>query len=126
MVANNKLAAEELIRVHKTVPFEDVLDTALGVLLMWQLAPRYFEDDESLRFQLVRRVLRLSSANIDTYEKGGKAYRDVAPRTTRIVAEGLLEVFGATGLKLAQLEQADQDKLEEERRVLDEAFRKLE
>jgi hypothetical protein len=129
MLHHRKLAAEEVIRLYKTADFHKLAYTALGMFIMFTLANRLFEDDWAFRVQLVKRVIRLSPVNILTYEyedRSSKIARELPPKSMEVLSEWLIQVFGGTGLALAEMEKKEEKAIQEERWKLDEAVRGLE
>lgn len=129
MVTQKKLAADEVLRLTATADLQDIIDTALAMLMMWEMTPRLFLSDMAFKTQLVRRVLRVSAANAQTYtgsDRPKRAYRDLPPKTVEVLSLGLIQAFGATGVKLGQLEKQEVDQREGEKQELSRGLEGLE
>jgi hypothetical protein len=130
MVRHEVQACDAIVKVAENVEAPVVVETALGMYLMLELDPRRFLSDQAFRFQLVRRVRGLTEVNAGEWydHKTGKtkrAYRDLSPRTTAIMADLLVQTFGAPGVMLAKREAEDLAKGAQQVAELGEAVRAL-
>lgn len=122
MILHKKLAADEVIRLTTTADVQEVVDAAVAMFVMLEIRPRAFMSNKAFKFQLVRRVLRVTKANAVTYvgsDRPKKAYRDVPPKTADVMAQWLIEAFGATGVTLGRIEKTEVHTLIEEKRSLE-------
>jgi hypothetical protein len=113
-VRQHRLAYDEVIKLARDVKPVDVVETVLAMYLMLEQEPRRFRSDDGFRFQLARRMRALTDVNAGTWydhtsRRVKRVYRDTAPKTTAYIGELLAEVFGASGLHIARLEQARSD-----------------
>ena len=129
-VRHHVQAAEQVRTIATAVDPLKVVHVALAVYLIADVEPRAFRSDRGFDWQLVRRVRSLAPVNIGTTwnSKTGlmtRAYRDVPPRVTAVLAGQLKEAFGSAGLQLAGLERHRIDPKEAERQRLAEAIEAL-
>lgn len=121
-----RLALSELIKL-KPVPPERIMETALALYLLASDQPRRFQSDHAFDFQLVRRVRTLTDSNAGQYwdntnKKSKRVYRDIAPKTMRLLAAYLKETFALAGLVVANLETEEIQRAEAEREQLKNAL----
>ncbi|WP_245898218.1 hypothetical protein [Phreatobacter cathodiphilus] len=95
----------------------------MAMFMMLEMEPRRFRTDEAFSHQLVRRVRGLTETNAGRWfdHRSGKvkrAYRDLPPRTARIMASILAKALGGGGLTLAKLEKRDQEDRHRSRHAL--------
>jgi hypothetical protein len=107
---HERKAAEQVITLAGSVPAEKVVRTALAMFIMLEERPTRFLSDQAFRFQLVRRVRGLSAVNAGEYHdyrtgKSRKVYRDMPPEAVKVLGQWVAEAFGASGSKLASMEQ---------------------
>jgi hypothetical protein len=112
MVRHEVQACDAVVKIAENVEAQAVVETALGIYVMLEMDPRRFLSDQAFRFQLVRRVRGLTEVNAGEWfdHKTGKtkrAYKDLSPRTTVIMADLLVQTFGAPGVMLAKREAED-------------------
>jgi hypothetical protein len=112
MVRHEVQACDAIVKVAENVDAATVVETALAMYVMLEMDPRRFLSDQAFRFQLVRRVRGLTEVNAGEWfdHKTGKtkrAYRDLSPRTTAVMADLLVRAFGAPGVMLAKREAED-------------------
>jgi hypothetical protein len=112
MVRHEVQACDATVKVAENVEAASVVETALALYMMLELDPRRFLSDDAFKFQLVRRVRGLTEVNAGEWfdHKTGKtkrAYKDLSPRTTAIMADLLVRTFGAPGVMLAKREAED-------------------
>jgi hypothetical protein len=124
-------ACASIVKIAGNVEAQAVVDTALGMYVMLEMEdPRRFLSDEAFRFQLVRRIRGLTEVNAGEWydHKTGRtkrAYRDLSPRTTGIMADLLVRTFGAPGVMLAKREAEDLAKGKQNVAELGDAVRAL-
>lgn len=99
-------AAEQFTRLAGHAKPNTVIATALAMYAMREREPRRFASDRGFNFQLTLRVRNLCPADIGLYwdhktQRMKRAFKDRKPRTTELVAAGLVEAFGMAGLDLA-------------------------
>lgn len=117
--AIERRAHSEIAKVGRDVNPLAVIETVIALCIMQEIEPRRFRSDRAYRFQLVRRVRRLTDVNVGEYwdqQRGRtkRVYRDLPPRVTEVVARVVIDAIGAPALYLAQ-------KATEERREAAEA-----
>jgi len=117
----NITAAREIIRLADEVEPREVVVTVAAMVLMQAEAPHWFTSDRAFDAQLVRRVRGLTPSNAPAYRdpKSGKvrrAYRELSPRATLVMAEWLRITLGVLGQRVAMLQR-----LEREAEAKDEA-----
>jgi hypothetical protein len=98
-------AADELVRLDRNVPFEDLACTALALYVYAADHPLRFRSDDALRFQLVRKVRALDDLAVyTTWNHKRRAmhrvYRDMPPRAVMLLAGYLEGTFGEAGMLL--------------------------
>jgi hypothetical protein len=130
MVSLEVKACESIVKIAENVEADVVIETALGMYCFLEMDPRRFLSDQAFRFQLVRRIRGLTEVNAGVWHdhKTGKtkrAYRDLSPRTTAIMADLLVQAFGAPGVMLAKREAEDLAKGAQQVAELGEAVRAL-
>jgi hypothetical protein len=123
-------AAEQLSTLGSTVPMNVVIDTALAMFLMWEQHPHRFMSDKAFNFQLARRVRSLAETNSGSHysAKEGRlkrTYKDTPPRTLDCLAESLKVAFGVAGMRLSELERADEKKMINEKLQLAAALKEI-
>jgi hypothetical protein len=114
------LTYDQLIKLSDQSEVSDIFNVIAAMYLMQQETPHRFRSDDAFRFQMVRRVRRLSEINAGSFfnPKTGKTvrvYRDLPPRVTVRLGRVLVQVFGHLALRLAMLEAADIEKAENEK-----------
>jgi hypothetical protein len=130
MVRHEVQACDGIVKVAENADAASVVETALAMYVMLEVDPRRFLSDDAFRFQLVRRIRGLTEVNAGEWynHKTGKtkrAYRDLSPRTTAIMAGLLVQTFGAPGVMLAKREADDLAKGAQQVVELGEAVRAL-
>lgn len=123
-------ACESLVKIAENVEADVVVEAALGMYVMQEMDPRRFHSDEAFRFQLVRRISGLTDVNAGVWwdYKAGRnkrAYKDLSPRSTQIMADMLVKTFGTPGVMLAKREAEDLAKGKQHLAELGEAVRAL-
>jgi hypothetical protein len=83
MVRHEVQACDAIVKVAESVEAAAVVETALAMYVMLEMAPRRFLSDDAFRFQLVRRIRGLTEVNAGEWygHKTGKtkrAYKDRA------------------------------------------------
>lgn len=98
-------AADELLKLNRNVPFQDVACTALAMYHLRADQPQRFRSDEAFNAQLVRKVRALD--DLAVYSRWNpktmathRVYRCLTPRTARVLAGYLIEAFGLAALLL--------------------------
>lgn len=116
------MAALEIVKLADQADFKDVAETAVAVFLMRfsDDGTRRFRTDRSCAFQLVRRVRACAAVNVGVW-KGKRVYRDFAPRAVPVLSKWLTDVFGLTGVKIAELERRDAAKEQQEKQEFRDA-----
>ncbi len=112
MVGWEVKACASIVKIAENVVADVVVETALGMYVMWEMDPRRFLSDEAFRFQLVRRLRGLTEVNAGVWwdHKTGRnkrAYRDLSPRSTQIMGHLLVKTFGLPGVMLSKREAED-------------------
>jgi len=107
-----------------------VIDTALAMFLLWEQSPHRFMSDKAFNFQLARRVRGLADANSSSSysAKEGRikrTYRDTPPRVLNCLAESLKVAFGIAGMRLAELERLDEQKMADKKLELSAALKEM-
>lgn len=125
-----RTAAREIVRLADSTSPRAVVVCTLAMFVMWMLEPRRFVSDDGFRAQLVRRVLRLTSANsTDYFDRASgerkRVYRDLAPRALRTLGAWLASTLGGAGVHLARLEQRDAEAGTHEKQQLHAALAEL-
>jgi len=123
-------AAGHVVKLGRDVPARTVVETVLAMYLMQDQQPRRFTSDDAFRAQLVRRVTRLTDANVGEWFNAAtgrpqRAYREIAPGTATILAGWLAEALGLVGLQLAKLERDDAERQQHDHRSFHEAVAAL-
>lgn len=123
-------AAQQAVRLAEAVPASDVYETAIAMYVMQELDPRRFRSDNAFQTQMVRRVRGLSDVNAGTYfdhrsSRTRRVYRDLTPRATAILAQWLVQAFGAAGIRVAGLERTEQERSLSERRAFEKAISEI-
>lgn len=123
-------AAQEIIKIAEDVEPQEAVETALAMVMMYDLDPRRFRSDQAFRVQFVRRMRGLTDLNCGSWfdhttGKVKKAYRDLPPKAAKIMASLLMETFGMVGLMLARLEKEQEAEDREEKKKLTEALKEL-
>lgn len=101
----------EITKLADAVEPVEVMKVVMALYLLQRERPARFPCDDAFRFQLVRRVIRLTDINVGVSHnhKTGRAvrvYRDLPPRVSRLLGYWLAEVFGGAGVYLAEREAA--------------------
>lgn len=122
-------AAVEALKVAEAASPAAVVETFLAMVMMMQLDPRRFPTDEGFRAQVVRRVRVLSDMCFgegwsQETQRVKRYYRDVPPRTVKVLWAWLLHAFGDAAVRVASLEKRDIERelaaAQAERNALDE------
>ena len=129
-ISYERQTAEQLGTLRSTVPVDVVIDTALAMFLLWEQSPHRFLSDKAFNFQLARRVRGLAEANSGSHysAKEGRikrTYKDTPPRVLDCLAESLKVAFGVAGLRLAELERLDEQKLADKKLELTAALKEM-
>ena len=129
-IRQHRLAYDEIMKLGYHVKPAEVVETVLAMYLLLEQDPRRFRSDDGFRFQLARRVRALTDVNQGTWydhksQRVKRAYRDAPPKTTAHIGELLAEVFGAAGLQIARLEQAQAEQQKANRTKLFDAVSDL-
>lgn len=128
--AYERRAASEVTKLAGATAARNVVVTALAMFMMQQLEPRRFRSDAAFRFELVHRVRSLGNMSAGrsydhTSGKVRKVYRELAPRAVTVMGSWIAEAFGAAGLHLSRLEEADFERRESQRVELHKALGEL-
>jgi len=129
-ISYERQTAELLGVLRTTVPVDAVIDAALAMFLLWEQSPHRFMTDKAFNFQLARRVRGLAEANSGRHysAKEGRikrTYKDTPPRVLDCLAESLKVAFGVAGMRLADLERLDEQKLADKKLELSAALKEL-
>lgn len=129
-ISYERQTAEQLGTLRTTVLVEVVIDTALAMFLLWEQCPSRFMSDKAFNFQLARRVRGLAEANAGSHwsAKEGRikrTYRDTPPRVLECLAESLKVAFGVAGMRLAELERLDEQKMADKKLELSAALKEM-
>jgi hypothetical protein len=130
MIRHEVQACDAVVKIAENVEPDVVVETALAMYVMLEMDPRRFLSDDAFRWQLVRRLRGLTEVNAGEWydHKTGKtkrAYRDLSPRTTAIMARLLVQTFGAPGVMLAKKEAEDLAKGKQHIEEMGEAVRAM-
>ncbi len=129
-ISYERQTAEQLGTLRTTVPVDDVIDTALAMFLLWEQSPLRFMSDKAFNFQLSRRVRGLAEANSGSHYSATegrikRTYRDTPPRVLDCLAESLKVAFGVAGMRLAELEKIDKQKMTDKKLELSAALKEM-
>jgi hypothetical protein len=129
-ISYERQTAEQLGTLRSTVSVDVVIDTALAMFLLWEQSPHRFMSDKAFNFQLARRVRGLAEANSSSSysAKEGRikrTYRDTPPRVLNCLAESLKVAFGIAGMRLAELERLDEQKMADKKLELSAALKEM-
>jgi hypothetical protein len=129
-ISYERQTAEQLTTLRTTVPVDTVINTALSMFLMWEQSPRRFMSDKAFNYQLARRVSGLAKANsASNYSaKEGRfkrTYKDTPPKVLNCLAESLKVAFGVAGMRLAELERLDEQKLANKKLEMSAALKEM-
>jgi len=129
-ISYERQTAEQLGTLRTTVPVDVVIDTALAMFLLWEQSPHRFMSDKAFNFQLARRVRGLAEANSGSHysAKEGRikrTYKDTPPRVLDCLAESLKVAFGIAGMRLAELERLDEQKMADKKLELSAALKEM-
>jgi hypothetical protein len=130
MPRHERIAAKEVLKLSDAVAPREIVVTTLALFVMYELEPRRFRSDRAFRTQLVRRVRGLTDLNAGSWydHQSGKtkrAYRELSPREAAVMGKWLAEAFGGAGLHLANLEQLEAHKKQQEAMTLRQALADL-
>lgn len=120
MNKDNLVAMREINKIASHVEPRKVIDTILGMYLMYYLEGRRFRSDPAFRTQLVRRVRGLTKQNARTWlhPETGKpktTYGDLTPREASAMAELIIQYFGLAGVTIAKMVREDEEKSKQDR-----------
>lgn len=121
---------QEVIKLDISVASEDIANVVMALYLYRKQRPTRFPSEEAFRFQLVRRVMRLTEVNVgvsfnQSTQRAVRVYRDLPPRATRRLGQFLIEVYGAAGEYVAGLEAAEKARATVEKVKLHDALEAL-
>jgi hypothetical protein len=130
MPRHERIAAQELQKLSDAVAPWEVIQTTLALFVMSELQPRRFRSDRAFRTQLVRRVRGLTDLNAGTWfdhqtGKTKRAYKELYPRASAVMAQWLANAFGGAGLHLAMLEQTEADTKQQEQQAIHASLSQL-
>lgn len=105
-------AHNEFVKLDDAVEPLEIMKVVMALYLLQHERPSRFPSDDAFRFQLVRRVIRLTDINVGVSHnhKTGRAvrvYRDLPPRVSRLLGSWLAEAFGGAGVYLAGLDTTE-------------------
>lgn len=114
---HKRLAAEELIKVAKDVPFARVLETVTAMVFLWDEEPRLFPSDDSFRVQVARRVRALTNLNCGTIydhkeRRVRRFYRDIPFKAARFLGQQVVELLAPGCLGIVRVEQRERAQAE--------------
>jgi hypothetical protein len=123
-VRHERQAAQEVLRLNSAAQGRDIAILTAALYLLQYERPNLFRSEQAFRAQLVRRVRTLNPANFltgfgATDGRERRVIRELPPRTVRVLAAWLVELFGPVGVKLARVEQQEA----EEKRKRDAEFK---
>jgi hypothetical protein len=109
---------------------DDVIDTALAMFLLWEQSTLRFMSDKAFNFQLARRIRGLAEANSGSHYSATegrikRTYRDTPPRVLDCLAGSLKVAFGVAGMRLAELEKIDKQKMTDKKLELSAALKEM-
>ena len=101
---------------------QEAIETVIAVYVMQEIEPRRFRSGRAFRFQLVRRLRRLTDVNVGEYwdQTAGRTkrvYRDLPPRVTEVFARIVTETIGGPCMHLAQRAIGGREKAEAQQRA---------
>lgn len=123
-------AADQVLSLADEVPPKDIVDTCLAMYLLHYAEPHRFKTDDAFRVQMVRRVRLLGDAYAERRwnpmtEKLTRAYRELPPRATEVIADWLVGILGGPGVHLAHLEKRDADRQQQEKIEFQQALQEM-
>jgi hypothetical protein len=129
-ITYERRTAEQLLTLRDSVPANAVIDTALAMFAFGEQRPSRFKSDKAFGFQLSRRVRGLAEVNAGEHKdaKTGRVkrtYKDVPPRVLDCMAESLKVAFGVAGMRLAELDKKEAERVQTERQELHDALREM-
>jgi len=116
---HQRQAAEEILNLDANGKAAAAIDTSAALILMRYRTPSRFRSDNSVYFQVSRRVRSLTDTHVGTWwdnsvQRVKRVYRDVPPRTARALGQALVQQFGELGFWLHGKEQ-ERNRRERER-----------
>lgn len=129
-ISYERQTAKQLGTLRSTVSVDVVIDTALAMFLLWEQSPHRFMSDKAFNFQLARRIRGLAEANSGSHysAKEGRikrTYKDTPPRVLDCLAASLKVAFGVAGMRLAELERLDEQKVADKKLELSAALKEM-
>jgi hypothetical protein len=130
LIQTSVVAAQEIIKLHRNVPFQDLAVTAMAVYFLSMERPLRFRDHQGLRFQLVRKVRALD--DLAVYQRWNtkrqamhRVYRNLPPRTVHAIADHLHIPFAEAAFRLYEHQKLSVALQADESRVMAEALKDL-
>lgn len=114
---HKRIAAEELIKVAKDVPFARVLETVTALVFLWDEQPQLFRSDDAFRVQAARRVRALTDLNSGTVydhkeRRVRRFYRDIPCKAARFLGQQVVELLARGCLGIVRVEQRERSQVE--------------
>jgi hypothetical protein len=123
-------AASEVTKLAASVEPRAVVETVLAMYSLYEHDGRLFKSEDAFRAQVVRRVRGLAEVNVSKWTNGSgqtkRAYSELPPRATEIIAHWLVTAFGAAGLHIARLERKLAESTEQERQEFGKLLSEIE
>lgn len=103
-------ASQLLLDVGKVACPDEVIRTAMAVVMLRQAVPHRFQSDRAVHFQVVRQVLRLAPQEMPRYWDHKKqtmrsVRKEHSARTLEVIGHQLVEAFGGAAVQLHHLEK---------------------
>lgn len=123
-------AANEILNIDADSTSREIVVTTLAMFVLWQDVPWRFRSDAAFRLQLARRVRTHTSRHTGRWfdAKTGKQkciYREMTPKAGNIIGQKLSRAFGATGIKLALLDERDREEARKAQEAISIAIMEL-
>jgi hypothetical protein len=108
----SRRASQELQKLGLAVAPREIIVTVLAMYLIQDQEARRFKSDRAFETQLVRRVRGLTELNATVSTLGNatratRAYTELPPRVTTIIAQLIISTLGQAGVWIAQRENAE-------------------
>lgn len=123
----NREAAQEVLKLSQKVEPRAVIETVVAMGYMFQDNPRRFIDDHAFRIQLVRRTRGLTDVNAGSWYdhdtgKVKRVYRELRPKSSKVLGKVLIEALGVVGLMIHQKVMEAETRSRETKRALYDAL----
>ena len=123
------LAAREVIKTA-SADTRLIVETTMAMMVFREFEPHQFKSDRAFWIQLSRQVRSLTDLSYCTRFRPSsgriqRVYRELPPTAALTMGRWLTELLGVGGLKIAQLEMAEQERRAGERTALHAALNEL-